>query len=67
VKRFGPGAEISSRIHEELFSDLKAPVQRVASKNGVIPFASVLEKAFMWSQDEIEAAINKTLNGKGRH
>ncbi|MDE1154094.1 MAG: transketolase C-terminal domain-containing protein, partial [Micavibrio sp.] len=61
VKRFGVGAEISSRIHEELFGVLKAPVQRVASKNGVVPYSSVLEQAFMWSQDEIEAAIRKTL------
>jgi pyruvate/2-oxoglutarate/acetoin dehydrogenase E1 component len=61
VKRCGFGAEISARIHEELFAVLKAPVQRVASKNSVVPFSSVLEKAFMWSQDEIEAAIRKTL------
>jgi pyruvate dehydrogenase E1 component beta subunit len=66
VKRFGPGAEISARIHEELFGELKAPVQRVASKNGVIPFSSVLEKAYMWSQAEIEAAICRTLEAKGR-
>src|SRR3546814_10249898 len=32
VKEFGVGAELSSRIHEELFSDLKAPVARVGSR-----------------------------------
>jgi len=61
VKQFGPGAEISSRIHEELFSQLKGPVIRVASKNSVVPFTPVLEQAFMWSQAEIEAAVRKTL------
>jgi pyruvate dehydrogenase E1 component beta subunit len=70
VKRFGPGAEISARIHEELFDTLKAPVQRVASKNGIVPFSSVLEKAYMWSQDDIEGAIMRTLdtskNGNAR-
>jgi pyruvate/2-oxoglutarate/acetoin dehydrogenase E1 component len=40
---------------------LKAPVQRVASKNGIVPFSPVLEKAYMWSLDEIEAAVRKTL------
>jgi pyruvate/2-oxoglutarate/acetoin dehydrogenase E1 component len=61
VKRCGVGAEISARIHEELFGVLKAPVQRVASKNGIVPFSTVLERAYMWSQAEIEAAIRKTL------
>jgi acetoin:2,6-dichlorophenolindophenol oxidoreductase subunit beta len=32
VKEFGVGAEVSSRIHEELFSDLKAPVQRAPKR-----------------------------------
>jgi acetoin:2,6-dichlorophenolindophenol oxidoreductase subunit beta len=61
VKRCGVGAEISARIHEELFGVLKAPVQRVASRNGIVPFSTVLERAYMWSQAEIEAAIRKTL------
>lgn len=61
VKQFGAGAEISSRIHEELFSSLKAPVQRVGSMNAVVPYSPPLEKAYMWSQDRLEAAIRKTL------
>lgn len=65
VKRFGTGAEISARIHEELFGELKAPVQRVASLNGIVPYSPVLEKAYMWSQEGVKAAIMKTLNGKG--
>jgi pyruvate dehydrogenase E1 component beta subunit len=61
VKQFGVGAEISSRIHEELFRDLAAPVQRVASANTPVPFAPPLEQAYMWSQASIEAAVRKTL------
>jgi pyruvate/2-oxoglutarate/acetoin dehydrogenase E1 component len=61
VKAFGVGAEISSRIHEELFSDLRAPVARVGSKYAPVPFAPPLEKAFLFSQADIEAAVNKTL------
>ena len=61
VKSFGVGAEISSRIHEALFRELKAPVQRVASKDSPVPFARQLEAAFLYSQANIESAILKTL------
>jgi len=56
VKSFGVGAEISSRIHEELFSDLVSPVKRVCSKNTPVPFAKTLETEFLWSPAEIESA-----------
>ncbi|WP_336246228.1 alpha-ketoacid dehydrogenase subunit beta [Sandaracinobacteroides sayramensis] len=61
VKEFGVGAEISSRIHEELFRDLKAPVARVGSRYAPVPFSPVLEKDWLYSQADIEAAIRKTL------
>jgi pyruvate dehydrogenase E1 component beta subunit len=61
VKQFGVGAEISARIHEELFSSLKAPVQRVGSMNAVVPYSPPLEKAYMWSEERLEQAIRKTL------
>ncbi len=64
VKQFGVGAEISSRIHEELFPVLKAPVQRVGSMNSIVPFSGPLEQAYMWSQASIEAAIRNTLGSK---
>ena len=61
VKAFGAGAEISSRIHEELFSQLKAPVGRVGSKYAPVPFSPPLEQAWLYSRDEITAAIKRTL------
>ena len=61
VKAFGAGAEISSRIHEELFGQLKAPVQRVGSKYAPVPFSPPLEQAFLYNEEEIKAAIRKTL------
>lgn len=61
VKSFGVGAELSSRIHEALFRELKAPVARVASKDCPVPFAQHLEAAFLYSHDEIEAAVRATL------
>ncbi len=59
VRSFGVGAEISSRIHEALFDSLKAPVQRIGAKDCPVPFSSELEKAFLYSeQDIIDAAIS---------
>jgi pyruvate dehydrogenase E1 component beta subunit len=61
VKSFGVGAEVSARIHESLFRELKAPVQRVASQDSPVPFAQQLEKAFLYSLDDIERAVHSTL------
>src|SRR3546814_6060377 len=60
VRPFGAGAEISARIHEELFSDLLAPVQRVASYPSPVPFAKPLETAFLYSVDDIVRAAHAT-------
>ncbi|MEC9358549.1 MAG: alpha-ketoacid dehydrogenase subunit beta [Pseudomonadota bacterium] len=59
-RSFGVGAEISARIHESLFKELKAPVQRVASKDCPVPFAKSLETAFIYSHADIENAIRAT-------
>jgi pyruvate dehydrogenase E1 component beta subunit len=61
VKSFGVGAELSSRIHEALFKQLAAPVERVASKDCPVPFASHLEAAYLYTQADIEAAVRRTL------
>lgn len=62
VKSFGVGAEVSARIHESLFRELKAPVQRVASQDSPVPFAKQLEAAFLYSHDDIERAVRVTLS-----
>jgi pyruvate dehydrogenase E1 component beta subunit len=61
VMSFGVGAEVSSRIHESLFRELKAPVQRVASQDSPVPFAKQLEAAFLYSHDDIAQAVRSTL------
>ena len=60
-RSFGVGAEIASRLHEALFDRLKAPVQRVAGKDCPVPFAKPLETAFVYSHDDILAAVHTTL------
>ncbi|SCW38631.1 pyruvate dehydrogenase E1 component beta subunit [Sphingobium faniae] len=61
VKPFGVGAEISSQIHEELFSDLKASVQRVGSNFQPVPFSKPLETDFIYGQAQLLDAVRKTL------
>ncbi|OMC17156.1 pyruvate dehydrogenase [Mycolicibacter heraklionensis] len=61
VRRNGFGAELSSLITENLFDELGAPVQRVAGANTPIPFAKVLEDAFVPSREAIVSAVKSTL------
>ncbi|WP_373092465.1 alpha-ketoacid dehydrogenase subunit beta [Zhongshania sp.] len=62
VKSFGVGAELSTRIYESLYRELKAPVERVASKDAPVPFSKSLEVAFLYSHADIEAAVRRTLD-----
>ncbi|RON37907.1 alpha-ketoacid dehydrogenase subunit beta [Pseudomonas brassicacearum] len=62
TRNFGVGAEISSRIHEALFDQLKAPVGRVGSAFCAVPFSKPLEDAFLPGAKRIEDAIRATLN-----
>jgi acetoin:2,6-dichlorophenolindophenol oxidoreductase subunit beta len=61
VKMCGFGAELSSRIHEELFGELAAPVQRVGGANTPVPYASNLEAEFLPSPAKVVAAVKRTL------
>ncbi|MEO0437681.1 MAG: alpha-ketoacid dehydrogenase subunit beta [Pseudomonadota bacterium] len=61
VTPFGVGAEIAARISEELFHELKAPVQRVGSSFNAVPYAQALEEAHLPSVQQIVDAAKKTL------
>jgi pyruvate dehydrogenase E1 component beta subunit len=65
-RSFGVGAEVAARIQEHLYSDLAAPVLRIASRDVPVPFAKVLEQEFLYKPSAIEAAIRQTLESKGR-
>jgi acetoin:2,6-dichlorophenolindophenol oxidoreductase subunit beta len=56
VRNFGPGAEIAATISEELFGQLNAPVRRLGGAQCAVPFAKVLEDAFLPQPDDIVAA-----------
>ncbi len=55
----GWGAEVAARVGAELFDELKAPVERVASKDVPAPFAPWLESAVLPNSADIEAAVRR--------
>lgn len=57
VKVGGFGAEISATVSEELFSDLKAPVQRIGSPRIPISYAPPLEEEVRVTADQIAASV----------
>jgi pyruvate dehydrogenase E1 component beta subunit len=61
VKRFGVGAEIASRINEELFGELAAPVRRVGAGYAPVPYSSALEPNHLPNQSEVERAVRTVL------
>lgn len=61
VRAFGVGAEISARIAEEAWSDLKAPIRRLGGASCPIPYAKHLETAFLPGIDDIVEAARATL------
>lgn len=66
VKAYGTGAEMAARITEELWDTLVAPVARVGSTYAPVPFSPVLEKAWLYNQDQIVAAAQSTLHRRAR-
>jgi pyruvate dehydrogenase E1 component beta subunit len=64
VKSYGTGAEVSARINEALFGQLKAPVQRIGGAFSAVPMANVLEQAWIPTKDGIKDAIRATMNWK---
>jgi acetoin:2,6-dichlorophenolindophenol oxidoreductase subunit beta len=65
VKAFGTGAEISARVNEKLFGQLKAPIQRIGGAFSAVPMASCLEQAWIPTKAEIAAAVKTTIGWKG--
>ncbi len=60
-KTCGIGAEIASRITENVFDYLDAPVARVCGWDTPVPFSPVLEKAFIPDENDIVSAVRGLL------
>ncbi len=55
----GFGAEIAATIAEEAFEHLDAPIKRIAAPDTPVPFAPVLEKAFIPQVEDVVAALRE--------
>ncbi|MEK7442811.1 MAG: alpha-ketoacid dehydrogenase subunit beta [Chloroflexota bacterium] len=60
-KTFGIGAEVASRIYEECFDYLDAPIERVAQKEVPLPYSAELERAAIPQVKDVIAAVKKVL------
>lgn len=58
-KSVGVGAEVASRVVEEAFDYLDAPIKRLASKNVPIPFNKELEQAVIPNTQKIVDEVRK--------
>jgi pyruvate dehydrogenase E1 component beta subunit len=60
-KSFGVGAEIASRIYEEAFDYVDAPIRRVAQDEVPLPYNRTLEQAALPQVDDVLAAVKEVL------
>lgn len=59
VRTSGFGAEIAATVADEGFDLLDAPIKRVTAPDTPIPFAPVLEQAYLPSEEKIVAAVKE--------
>ncbi len=62
-KSYGVGAEIMSRIYEEAFDYVDAPIKRVAQDEVPLPYNRTLEQMALPQVEDIIAAVKEVLNG----
>ena len=60
-KSYGIGSEISSRIYEEAFDYVDAPVKRVAQAEVPAPYNRTLEQAALPQVEDVVAAVRQVI------
>jgi pyruvate/2-oxoglutarate/acetoin dehydrogenase E1 component len=65
VTRMGFGAEVAAIVQYGAFDYLDAPIERVGAKFCPIPFAPVMEEWVVPHQDDVLAAIRRTVGRSG--
>jgi len=60
-KSYGVGSEIASRIYEEAFDYVDAPIRRVAQDEVPLPYNRTLEQAALPQVDDVIAAVKEVL------
>jgi pyruvate dehydrogenase E1 component beta subunit len=62
-KSFGVGSEIASRIYEEAFDYVDAPIKRVAQDEVPLPYNRTLEQEALPQVKDVVEAVKEVLNG----
>ncbi|MBA2615172.1 MAG: alpha-ketoacid dehydrogenase subunit beta [Actinobacteria bacterium] len=67
IVRMGFGAEVAALVQERAFDYLDAPVERVGARFSPLPFAPVMEAYVIPHEEDVLAAIKRTVgrNGNG--
>lgn len=60
-KSYGVGAEISSRIYEQAFDYVDAPIKRVAQLEVPLPYNRTLEQSALPTSDDVIKAVKEVL------
>ena len=60
-RSYGVGAEVASRIYEEAFDYVDAPIQRVAQKEVPLPYNRTLEQSALPQVEDIVRAVKEVL------
>jgi pyruvate dehydrogenase E1 component beta subunit len=60
-RSYGIGAEVASRIYEECFDYLDAPILRLAQKEVPLPYSADLEKSAIPNPNDVVAAVKSLL------
>jgi pyruvate dehydrogenase E1 component beta subunit len=60
-RSYGVGAEVASRIYEEAFDYVDAPIKRVAQKETPLPYNHDLEQLALPQMDDIIKAVREVL------
>jgi pyruvate dehydrogenase E1 component beta subunit len=61
-KSYGVGSEISSRIYEQAFDYVDAPIKRVAQDEVPLPYNRTLEQMALPQVEDVIAAVKEVLN-----
>lgn len=60
-KSYGVGAEVTSRLYEEAFDYVDAPIQRVAQKEVPLPYNQALEQSALPQVQDVVSAVKEVL------
>ncbi|HJS28424.1 MAG TPA: transketolase C-terminal domain-containing protein, partial [Anaerolineales bacterium] len=62
-RSYGVGAEVSSRLYEEAFDYVDAPIKRIAQKEVPLPYNRTLEQLALPQAADIVAGVKEVLHG----